>query len=419
MIDIVQPSNNAIMKIHGFVTEIVDFDEDNSITFNLQDESAFIRCIIYSSNTDNRDIIHQKSYMEITGQLRYDDDGSRFLYIYSFKKLRDMNSITHQLLSIIHTNLVRFQTKKSTAEKGLSIMNLPDEVVRKHIIPYLIPIFYENEYEIYEFVPYKPRDELRNCQLISLQFWRLIHKVTRNGYENLCQIMYAFKILPNIRYYIKNGEIHFDQSRGFVLENGQKKSEGYQDPGGVAKIMTLIKRFAVSKISFRIESVEKWLPPLIRQLEWIRESGDKKINCNLIQFVNRDRDDGWRWESHWNQGGLENCRKTMKRFTFLVDTLSEGKCLFQDGLCCVDCHSISFNNSWFSNDNAPTCHYCKIEILPNFRCLSCINPCQCYQNFGFGDFCNSFVCNNCVVERFISQETKWISPGCTNDVLWI
>ena len=410
MINIVQPSNNAIMKIHGFVTEI-DYDEENSLLFNIQDEFGFIRCILYSSNTDNRDIIHQKSYREITGQLRYDDDGNRFLYIYSFKKLRDMNSITHHIISIIHTNLVRFHTKKNNTISH-SIMNLPDEVVRKHIIPYLIPTFENNENSIYNFeineLHRTTRDELRNYQLVGLQFWRLIHKITRTGYRYLCQIMFSEKVLPNIRYFISStGEMYFDQTGPYILENRQIKSEGYHDPDGVAKMMTLTKEFAGSLLQFRIASVEKWLPPIIRRLEWMRESGDLKhrINCNFIQFVNRG---GGAW--HWDQVRL---RKTIKRFADLVDTLSEGKCLFKDGLCCIDCRTISFNNSWFSNDNA-ACYYCKIKILPNFRCRSCINPCQCYQDVGFEEFCNSFVCNICVVERFISQEMTWISPGCAN-----
>jgi hypothetical protein len=251
--------------------------------------------------------------------------------------------------------------------------------------------------------------ELRSYQLVGLQFWRLIHKVTRRNYRYLCQILFAEKILPNIRYFIngENGEMHFDQTCPYILENGQTKSEGYHDPDGVAKMMTLTKHFAGSKITFRITNVEKWLPPLIRQLEWMRECGDLKhrINCNLIQFVKRG-DVGW----HWYQDRL---RKTIKRFAYLVDTLSEGKCILQDGLCCIDCRTISFNDSWFSNANA-TCYYCKIEILPNFRCRSCINPCQCYQDVGFDEFCNSFVCNICVVERFITQELTWVSPGCKN-----
>lgn len=110
-----------------------------------------------------------------------------------------------------------------------------------------------------------------------------------------------------------------------------------------------------------------------------------------------------------------NCLVAVTKFIKLLQKLSNNKCKFSNGLCCIECSNINiYKVIHFTADKNKTalCYYCKCLILPNFKCLDCLISCDCqyHDDGGVGDFCGNFCCKDCAATKQIGGH--WTAPAC-------
>lgn len=109
----------------------------------------------------------------------------------------------------------------------------------------------------------------------------------------------------------------------------------------------------------------------------------------------------------------------MTSFVNLVKQLSRNKCNFANGLSCIQCSAIHlYLEIHFLGDmnKDSLCYFCKTPILPNFKCMGCINYCHCCDdNYrSRRDRCKGFCCNDCKISKQINRQT-WRLPGCEDE----
>jgi hypothetical protein len=315
------------------------------------------------------------------------------------------------------------------------LLDLP-ELLTAHMFPFFLEQFdytecygYCNGNEDYKRSEYgKMMSYLKVCKL----FKKLIHIVTRQDvYIGLCQYMYLNVVLPNTLFL--TGVEDYEEGDPVTLslypldslwisaEAGELICNNY-DIEGIAKILTLNKRYALGKIRMNSEWCNNWLPQVLDLLLTMAESDPQlSVNCQVIvigKFCDACDDVHGGFEI--DELIYENCLRTVTAFVQLIRRLSNNKCIFTNGLCCITCSEINvypdirFNVG--NKDEDAICHFCSCPILPNFKCDNCFTLCNCNRDDYDYDRepCNNFVCNDCVEINNINVETGWRSPKCTN-----
>ena len=325
----------------------------------------------------------------------------------------------------------------------LMLLDLP-ELLIVHMFPFflepadLIEFQYRNGNEDYKRSDYgKMMSYLKVCKL----FKKLIHIVTRQDvYIGLCQYMYLNVVLPHTRFVAGVEDYEEGDPVTFIIEpyDSSWRSRAIQqcnnyDIEGIAKILTLNKRYALGKIRMNSEWCNNWLPQVVDLLTLAESDPQLSVNCQVIVIgmlcddcdnVHSGFETTKPWsgdEEYWGLIG-ENCIRTVTAFVQLIRRLSKNKCIFTNGLCCITCSEINvypvirFNVG--RKDKDAICHFCSCPILPNFKCNNCFTLCNCNRHHDDYDYerepCYNFVCDDCVEINNINVKTGWRSPKCTN-----
>ena len=205
------------------------------------------------------------------------------------------------------------------------------------------------------------------------------------------------------------------------------------DIEGIVKVLTLNKRYALGKIRFDSYYLEHWLPSLNEQLEkCILEDSQVVMNTEVVEITNvssdcpmpccagfRQAKSSWEGDVISSSDIIENggkCLATVTKFVNLLKQLSNNKCKFANGLCCIDCSEINiYDKNHFTADlnKISFCYYCECPMLPNFKCLSCITACNCTYIGEDNEGCNQFCCKDCKEAKQIDGN-EWTAPGCVN-----
>ena len=337
----------------------------------------------------------------------------------------------------------------------MQLIDLP-ELLLVHICKFFLDRFDYSEYGLYN-----GREGANSCyryvlnyQLVNNQFKTIVHMTTRDdAYIGLCQYMYLNTIIPNISFLAGSNPFEDYEVGDLVVFDISPHDDSWysshnqnrgpllctrEDFEGIAKILTLSKKYALGKIRLSSGYMERWLPSVIELLAFmVEENPEISINTEIIEI-------GWcgyswdepnhgfwhpkSWEGdnyrddfhyHYAIETGENCIKAITTFVNLVKQLSSNNCKFANGISCIQCSAIHlYRKIPFTADmnKDSCCYYCKTPIFPNFKCRDCINYCHCkdYDGNYERDRCKGFCCSDCEVSKEINRQT-WRLPDCQHE----
>ena len=330
-------------------------------------------------------------------------------------------------------------------KRPLMLIDLPELLIAS-IFPFFLDSIDYNLYKYYDLGnkniwrrKSKIDDDPMNLYpTVSQLFRRLVHKVTRDDfYICICQYLYLLKVIPNTRF--KAGvEDNYNREVGdLVIFNIDpydtswckwKSSDDFQititnqDITGIAKILTLNKRYALGKVRLNSFYISKWLPKVLDLLSiMIKDDPQLSVNCEVIEIgeICDDCDQLHGFETEDGYDDLVDI-EIITSFVHLVKKLSNNMCIFPNGICCIACSEINLYSrferigyDFGRNDIDALCHYCSVPILPNFKCNNCTTRCNCNTSDERYS-CKNFVCSDCVEVNMINVDIGWTSPVCPN-----